>query len=145
MGCHDYPKSSRNVQPARGSISTLTSHSPLPLYLEVGGDLGRHPPEALLPEERLVVPRGCHSQTPAATPPSASAWPSAWLPARTNGKKNCARLGSLGSGSCPWLLPSSPLPWFLPFQSCLCLRAKDSLAPRACLVCPAHQLLPFSA
>lgn len=88
MGCHDYSKNSRNFQPTPGSTSTLTSHSPCPLYHEVGGDFDRHPPEALLPEELLVVPRGCHSQIPAATPPSASAWPSAWLPAGTNGKKN---------------------------------------------------------
>lgn len=52
----------------------------LPLYLAVGGGPGSCPPEGPLPAESPLVPRAFHSQTPAATPPSGSAWSSAWQP-----------------------------------------------------------------
>ena len=88
-----------------------------PLYLEIDGGLGRHPPEGLLPAECLVLPRGCHSQSPEATPPSASAWPSAWLPAgnswegklcETRSSRRCVLLPLVSA----WFILSltSPLP-----------------------------------
>lgn len=52
----------------------------LPLYLAVGAGPGSCPPEGPLPAKSPSVPKAFHSQTPAAIPPSGSAWSSAWQP-----------------------------------------------------------------
>lgn len=113
LGC--YLRGSQGwARPAGLPVASLSALSP---YLAGGGSPGRCPPVGPLPAEWAVVPRTCHNWSPPATPPSGSAWPSAWQPGGVRKRRVCeAGGGEVLSAHLPlasaW--PSLPNSSFLP-------------------------------